>query len=345
MSPLEAPGLVGPALLFLLSSAAVVVAGVTLARTADEIATRTGLGGLLVGTLLLAGATSLPEIVANVTAALEGRPDLAAGNVFGSSMANMAILAAIDLLHRGTVWVRAGIEHARLAAIAIALTTIPVLAILAPPGLAPAGIGIESWVVLAGYVMATVWLRRPARGRRRHDTSGEIIAPTGWGVSTRATRPLRATVLRFTIAAVVVLVAAPLVATSAGGIAETTGLSETFVGALLLAATTSLPELVASVAAVRIAAYDLAVGNLFGSNAFNMIALFAADAADRSGPILAGVSTGQAVAGVGAILLMALALAAVVHGERTRIQRLEPDAVLVLATYVLLLGAVFGATP
>jgi cation:H+ antiporter len=344
MPPLEVSGLAGQALVFVLSSAVVVAAGVTLARTADEIATRTGLGGLLVGTLLLAGATSLPEIVANVTAAAEGRPDLAAGNVFGSSMANMAILAAIDLIHRGTVWVRAGLEHARLAAIAIALTTIPVLAILAPPGLAPAGIGIESWVVVAGYLVATLWLRRPARVRRHHDGSGEIIAPTGWGIVPDASRPLRATVARFALAAVVVLLAAPLVATSAGGIAATTGLSETFVGALLLAATTSLPEFVASVAAVRIAAYDLAVGNLFGSNAFNMIALFAADAADRSGPILAQVDTGQAVAGVGAILLMALALAAVVHGERTRIQRLEPDAVLVLGAYVLLLGAVYGAT-
>ena len=103
-------------------------------------------------------------------------------------------------------------------------------------------------------------------------------------------------------------------------------------------------RLVASLAAVRIGTYDLAVGNLFGSNAFNMTILFAADLAYGPGPILAAVDPAQVVAGVGAILLMAIALAAVVHGTRTRIRRLEPDAVALLATYALLLGAVWAAT-
>jgi hypothetical protein len=73
------------------------------------------------------------------------------------------------------------------------------------------------------------------------------------------------------------------------------------------------------------------------------VALLAADLAYRPGPILAAISPAQAVTGVAAILLMALALAAVIHGARTRISRLEPDAVLVLATYEPLLGAVDGA--
>ena len=121
-------------------------------------------------------------------------------------------------------------------------------------------------------------------------------------------------------------------------------MGQTFVGALLLAVTTSLPELVASLAAIRIGAYDLAVGNLFGSNAFNMTILFAADAAYAPGPILAAIAPAQVVAGVGAILLMAIALAAVVHGTRTRIRRLEPDAIVVLVAYVVLIGAIWKAS-
>lgn len=74
-----------------------------------------------------------------------------------------------------------------------------------------------------------------------------------------------------------------------------------------------------------------------------MTILFAADLAYRPGPILAAVSPARMVAGVGAILLMAIALAAVVHGTRTRIRRLEPDAVLVLVVYVLLIGALWSA--
>jgi cation:H+ antiporter len=113
------------------------------------------------------------------------------------------------------------------------------------------------------------------------------------------------------------------------------------VGTTLLAFATSLPELVAAVAAVRIGAHDLAVGNLFGSNCFNMAALLFADVAYRPGPLLAAVHPGQAVAGISAVLLMSLALAAIVHGAETRVARLEPDAILLLLIYLGGLGAVW----
>jgi cation:H+ antiporter len=342
METLVGLGLGAAIVLFAAASAVVVVAGIALARTGDEIATRTGLGGALVGTLLLAGATSLPEVVTDATAAWNLQPDLAIGDLFGSSMANMAILAAIDLVHRGRVWPRVGLEHARLASLAIALTTIPLLAILVPPGFSIGWIGIESVLVVAAYVAAAAWLRRSRWRGGTRDRSGEIIEPTGWAHAAEYRVPLRVVVARFAVAATVILVAAPMVAASAGAIAVETGVGETFVGALLLAFTTSLPELVATFAAVRIGAVDLAIGNLFGSNAFNVNALLAADLAYAPGPILAVVSPTQVVAGVGSILLMALALAAVVHGNPTRIARLEPDAFLVLIVYVLLLGAVFG---
>lgn len=345
MPTLEGLGLGGLVAVFAVSATIVAAAGIVLAQTGDEIAERTGLGGLVVGMLLLAGATSLPEIATDVSAALAGSPDLAVGDLFGSSMANMAILALVDLVYRGRVWTRVGLGQARLAAVSIALTSIALLAMLVPIDLPVGWVGIETFAILVSYVAATTWIRRTRhRGRRERDGSGEIISPTGWGRATARDRPLRAVVFRFAAAAAAVLVAAPIVALSAQGIAAETGIGETFIGALLLAATTSLPELVASLTAVRIGAHDLAVGNLFGSNAFNMVALAASDAAYLPGPILAAVDPAQAVAGVGAILLMALALAAVIHGTETRIRRLEPDAVLVLVVYVALLVAVWFAT-
>jgi cation:H+ antiporter len=330
---------------FGLSAGAVAGAGIVLARSGDAIAERTGLGGLVVGMFLLAGATSLPEIATDVSAALAGAPDLAVGDLFGSSMANMAILALVDLVYRGRVWTRVGLGQARLAAVAIALTSVALLALLVPRSIAIGWIGVESIVIVAGYLAATAWIHRSRRtGRHERDGSGEVIAPIGWGHEATAGVPFRHVLVRFALAAGAVLVAAPFVALSAEGIAKQTGVGQTFVGTFLLAATTSLPELVASLTAVRIGAHDLAVGNLFGSNAFNMVALFAADLAYFPGPILAAVAPAQAVAGVGAILLMALALAAVIHGTETRIRRLEPDAVGVLLVYVLLLGAVWVST-
>ena len=330
---------------FGISAFAVAGAGIVLARSGDAIAERTGLGGLVVGMFLLAGATSLPEIVVDVSAALADAPDLAVGDLFGSSMANMAILAVVDLVYRGRVWTHVGLGQARLAAVAIALTSVALLAMFVPHGLAIGWIGVETIVIVAGYLAATAWIHRTrCAGRREQDVTGEVIAPIGWGGEAQSVMPMRSVVIRFALAAGVILVAAPFVALSAQGLAIQTGIGETFVGAFLLAATTSLPELVASLTAVRIGARDLAVGNLFGSNAFNMVALLAADLAYFPGPILAAVAPAQAVAGIGAILLMALALAAVIHGTETRILRLEPDAMALLLVYFLLLGAVWVST-
>ncbi len=331
--------------IFLVAAAVVVAAGTTLARAGDEIATRSGLGGLIVGMFLLAGATSLPEIATGVSASLDGAPNLAVGDLFGSSLANMAILAIIDLAHRGGVWPAVGIGHARLASVAIGLTSIAVLAILVPSGIAIGWVGVDTLFIVAAYVAAAAWMSRSrSEGRRTREPSGEILEPTGWAEPQGPRHSLRYAVAIFGVAALAVLVAAPFLALSGKGIADATGMGQTFVGALLLAVTTSLPELVASLAAVRIGAYDLAVGNLFGSNAFNVAILITADVAYVQGPILAAVDPAQVVAGVGAILLMAVALAAVVHGTRTRIRRLEPDAVVVLIGYVVLLGAVWRAS-
>jgi len=86
--------------LFLVSAAVIVGAGTMLARYADRIAELSGLGRLWIGVVLVAGATSLPEVIIDVSAARLGAPDLAVGDLFGSNMANMLIWGLIDMIHR-----------------------------------------------------------------------------------------------------------------------------------------------------------------------------------------------------------------------------------------------------
>ena len=328
-------------LVFAAAAAAVAWAGVQVARAGDELAERAGLSRLFVGMLLVATATSLPEVAVDVSAALGDAPDLAVGDLFGSSMANMAILAVIDLMGRERVWPTVEIGHARVASVAIALTALATLGVLTPPGVAIGWIGIVTVVIAAAYVAAVAWMRRSPVGRFGE---GEVLpVPTGWAKPARG--ELRPVVLRFALATGVILVAGPVLARSGEEIADASGLGLTFVGTALIAVSTSLPELVASIAAVRIGAQDLAVGNLFGSNAFNMFALVIADAAYTPGPLLPAIDPSQAVAGIGAILLMALALAAIVHGAETRVRRLEPDAVLLLVAYAGALYAVWSVRP
>jgi cation:H+ antiporter len=320
---------------FVVSAAVLVRAGSALAGYADRIADRTKMSRLFVGTLLLAFATSLPELVAEVTAARAGAPDLAVGDLLGSSMANMAILAVIDLLYRGKVWPSVELGHARVAAVAIALTSIVALSILIPSEPEIAGVGLTPIAIIVLYVLAVAWFRRMPLLARPGLEMPKIAMqePTGWSADA-AERSLGALWGRFGASALLILVTAPMVTLSVKAIADATGITQTFLGAAILGVTTSLPELVASIASVRIGAYDMAVGNLFGSNVGNMSILVFADMAYTEGPILEAVSTTHVMSALGAILLMAIAVAAIVgESEQTRIRRLEPDAIVLLIAY------------
>jgi cation:H+ antiporter len=327
---------------FLLSAAVLVRAGSSLAGYADQIAERMRMSRLFVGTLMLAFATSLPELVTDITAARAGAPDLAAGDLFGSSMANMAILAVIDLLYRGKVWPSVELGHARVAAVGIALTTIAALSIFTTSTLRIGWVGLAPILIAAIYVVSIAWFRRMPQLARPGLALPEnpIQKPTGW--SAKASRmSLSALWVRFGTSALLILLTAPITTLSVKAIADSTGLAQTFLGAALLAVTTSLPELIASIASVRIGAYDMAVGNLFGSNVANMSVLLFADIAYTDGPILAAVSQGQLVSALGAILLMSVAVAAIVgESERTYIRKLEPDAIVLLIIYAATLVAV-----
>src|SRR4030043_1927521 len=85
---------------FLISRALIVFAATQLAKYGDVIAVRTRLGGMFIGVLLLAGATSLPEVLTSISALSQQAPNLAAGNLLGSNTVNMLLLAIVDVVNR-----------------------------------------------------------------------------------------------------------------------------------------------------------------------------------------------------------------------------------------------------
>ncbi len=314
----------------------VVIAGTSVAQVGDQLAEQTGLGRIFVGALLVAVATSLPELGTDLTAAAADAPDLAIGDLLGSSMANMAILGIIDLRYRGRILPAVELGHTRIAAIAIGLTALAIMGLDAPPGVHVAGIGVTPIAIAVGYIAALAWFRRVPPIGVATPTPTPFRQPLTLGERWAGSGPL---LRRFAVAAALLAVAAPALALSTEELAERSGISQSFLGVALLATTTSLPELAASLAAVRLGAYDLAVGNLFGSNAANMAMIVFIDAAYRPGPILADVDASHSVAGTGAILLMALALASLLSGQTNRAKRLEPDSSILLIAYI---GAVIA---
>jgi len=148
---------------------------------------------------------------------------------------------------------------------------------------------------------------------------------------------------KFGVAALIILASAPVLVDAADGIAREARLGQSFVGASFLAFSTSLPELATAVAAVRIGAFDLAVGSLLGSNAFNMAIILIVDLFYTEGPILAAVNPIQAFVGVSAILLMSIVVAGIIHGAKTRASRLEPGSGMTLVAYFILMYMIFTA--
>ncbi|HEX6310220.1 MAG TPA: hypothetical protein VF152_01175 [Acidimicrobiia bacterium] len=317
---------------FVAGGAVLVWAGVGVAASGDEIATRTGAGQLLIGAFLAALATSLPEVVSNASAALADEPALAVGTVFGSSMANMAILAGLDLVHRGAMLTSVELRQARLAAVAIMLTSVAVLGIVDPSDVEIGWIGVYPFVITGLYLLTLRWLGPP----RVPTLPGPDPLPRPSRLSRLRTAGIGPAARRFAVAAAAIFVAAPVVVSAAERISDETGISSGFVGVAFVAVATSLPEVFTSLAAVRIGAYDLAVGNLLGSNSFNVASLVVADLFYTRGALMSAVGPVDVIAGLVAITLMAIALAAiVVETDEERVGALEPGPLLLLAAYAL----------
>ncbi len=327
-----APSL-APVLLGLFAGAAgVVYAGVVLARSADVIATRTGLGGLWLGMVLLAFATSLPELVTAGTAAWIGAPDLAAGDLFGSNMANMLILAVLNLLPGTEVFRRASLDQTLSAAFAISLTAIAGGFVLLATPLSFGLFGPGSLLLLVAYLAGSrAILKHTLAAEAAGGAAGASLSPHP---TAETAGSMQKAVWMFLLGTVLVTVTAPIFAVSAEGAVELTGLTESFVGVIVLGVATSLPEVVTSLAALRIGAHDLAVGNLFGSNAINMV-MFAPLDLVTPNPILAAVDPVHAFAGFASIVMMALALGAIGLRNRRKLTLLEPGSGLIILTYIV----------
>lgn len=312
-------------LLFLGSSAVIVLAAMKLAEYGDAIALRTKLGGMFIGTLLLAGATSLPEVLTTISSLGQGVPNLAAGNLLGSNMFNMFVLALLDLVSgQARILRRVAMRHALTASLATLLIGMVAFFMLADVDIKIGWVGLDSLLILATYVVGVRLIQSGGVS-----AGGEpSAAPVPAGVPS-----LRRAMFGFAAAAGALIVVTPLLVRSSKEIAEATGLSTGFIGTTLVALVTSLPELVTTIAAVRIGAYDLAVGNLFGSNLFNIFAVGLTDVFYLPGRFLGVIDPTFALVALLGLLLTSMGLI----GNLARVERrflfLEVDALIIMVTY------------
>jgi cation:H+ antiporter len=322
---------------FAICVALIALAGPALARYGDIIALRTGLSRSWIGLLLLATATSLPELFTGVSAVtVANAPNIAVGDVLGSCIFNLAILVVLDAMNRdGSVFSRMDQGHVLTAGFGVILIGFAGASLLlGGHEFAPNvfHVGIFTPILIALYLVAMraafdYEARRPAATASGPDPEIGL----GWAIA------------GYLGAAAVVAGAGVWLPFIGLDIADTMGWRATFVGTLFIAAATSAPEMIVTLAAMRLGALDMGIANLLGSNLFNMLVLAIDDIAYRPGSLFAAASQTHAVTAFAAVIMSGIVIVALLYRPSTRFfgvvgwTSLSLSTVYFLASYVIYL--------
>jgi cation:H+ antiporter len=307
-----------------LTGSVVVIAGILLGHAGEVIARRTALGSMWTGWLLLAAATSLPEFVTDVSAVGLNAPNLAAGDLFGSSLTNMAFFGL--MISALSVYKKRGPSQPAIlytVALAILLNFLGTVFVLKHSNIGFGHLRPESLTILATYLLGTFMIYK-----RAGMAGGQLRVDYPPSARSKGETLGRAIVL-FIVGAILIFFAAPRFAESAKNLADSTGLGESFIGTALLGFATALPEFVTSITAGTLGEFDLAASNLYGSCAFNMVVFFPMDLASRT-PVFSTLSPTLAISGFLALALMCLSIPAVLLRSGYRILAIH-SGVLVAA--------------
>ena len=300
------------------TAAIIFVASQFLARSADVVAEKTGLGRSFVGVVMLATATSLPELGTGVSSILlVDAPDLAAGDAFGSNLFNLMIIGLLDLYWRnGPVLNAVRYTSVVVGALAIGLIALAVAAIVihhATPVTASWLISPVSAMMLLVFLVALLLIYR-------HERSDPPAEEAAGPQAAYAAQSLPRALVIYSASAAVVVAAAVWLATTGDDLADAMGWEESFVGTQFLAISTSLPEIATSFAALRLNAPDLAITNLLGSNVFNMgFVLFFDDLAYTQGAVWGAVSEVHVLTGLIAVLMTVIVIVGAMTRPRPRL--------------------------
>ena len=320
--------------IFLASAVVVIYLGNLLAKYGDALATLTGWGRLFVGSILVALATSLPELSTNISAVRLAmpNPELALGNVMGANMVNMFTLAMVALCFGGKRFLQqVAPEQGYLILLAAIMTGLGLLFAAVKMELSLSQIGLSSVILLVVYVlgMRVVYIRRPQEAEVDHPENAPVMS-------------LRHAWVMFGLVSAGVVVAGFFLAYSVDQVATITGIASSTLGILAVSLVTTMPEAAATIAAARMGAADLGVGNLYGSCVFNITILSFADPFYRQGILVNQSEPAHFVAGGIALVLILLGLILIMG--RNRMHRYLFIAGLVLMAAIYLAGAVVVAT-
>lgn len=334
------------AAIFAAAAAAVWIAGTRLAGFADGIATRTGIGKAFTGMLLLGGITSLPEVAAVSTSAAVGNAPLAVNNLLGTASINLILLAVADIIYGRSALTAVAANPATLMQGVLSMLLAAAVAMIATVGdVAILGVGAGSTLLALGCA-AALWLasdfekrhvweavreegrreaRQDARDGEAPDRPPQVVRLSHW--------PLGKLIAATAVTALVILVGGFFLSVSADAIAARTGIGSGMIGFVLVGFSTSLPEISSITAALRIRQYDMAVGDVFGTNLFNIALIFLADAVYRGAPVLSVSGRFEVIGAILPVLLTGIFLVGLLERRGRALFRMGYDSVAALMLF------------
>jgi cation:H+ antiporter len=317
---------------FIVCTSVIFYSGTKLSKYGDIIAEKTGLGRAWIGVVLMASVTSLPELVTGISSVTyAGVPNIAIGDVLGSCVFNMLIIAILDGVYRiMPISAKAHQGNILSAGFGILLLSTVATVLFLGNRLKPLGwIGPYSLLFIVIYFIAM----RLVFSYEKRQISAFI---KGKAIELRYKEvPTKKAIVNYCINAIIVIIAATFLPTIGKGIAETTGLGQTFVGNIFIAISTSLPEVVVSISAVKMDAIDLAIGNLFGSNIFNIFILAIDDVFFIKGPILSFVNLNHIISALSAIVMTTIAIIGLTYRAEKKRLFLAWDSIGIMLVYVV----------
>ena len=321
--------------LFVVATAIIVTAGTLLTRTADKLADVTGLGEALLGAMFLGGITSISGIITSVVAAFDGHAELSISNAIGGIAAQTVFLSVADIAYR-----KSNLEHASVSIAnimqGVLLTALLSLVIIgiSIPEYTIANIHPLSLLIILLYVGGQklvanakdepMWTPRLTSSTVKDVPESENIKLNLFGL-----------IAKFMVLALVVAAAGYTVAKSGINIAANTGLSESFVGTLFTAVSTSLPELIVSIAAVRQGALTLAVGNIIGGNTFDVLFVAFSDAAYTQGSIIHAITNDQLFIISLTMIMNCIMILGLIYRERSGFFKIGWESTLIIFLYLI----------
>ena len=316
---------------FVLLLILVYIFGTRAARSADVIAEKKGLARAFMGVVFISMITSFPELFTGISAAaIVKSPDIAIGQIMGSCIFNLVIIAVVELVFRkNKMYQLTG--KLNILPLAFGIIIITVLTLLLSIQFKPSlfHVGLSSMIVFFLYLvfMNIIFRERKAEQEEEEKYKDKSLAKE---------------MAYFIISAVIIIAVGIYLPVVGKELAQIMNWTDSFVGVIFLALVTSFPELVVSFATAKMGAIDMLVGNIAGSNLFNIAIIFIIDLAYVKGNILLEASSSNISVGLIAILMNFVVFFAVVRKSSYRVFNfISINAILLIALYIINLLVIY----